>query len=140
MLYGLFFSAFLIAGLGIGGVGAKDCLDSLDATNDTCTSDQVNGPLLFLGIVVIALGALVVLGVYCAQLGRTGRTWGRSVRNLRVVDDQTGEPIGFARAVGRTLFATLISSILFLGYLWMLWDPDRLTWHDKVAHTIVVVE
>ena len=137
MLYGLFFSAFLIAGLGIGGVGAKDCLDAGD---DTCTSDQVNGPLLFLGIVVIALGAMVVLGVYCAQLGRTGRTWGRSVRNLRVVDDQTGEPIGFARAVGRTLFANIISNILFLGYLWMLWDPEKCTWHDKVAHTIVVVE
>ena len=137
MLYGLFFSAFLIAGLGIGGVGAKDCLD---AATDTCTSDQVNGPLLFLGIVVIALGAMVVLGVYCAQLGRTGRTWGRSVRNLRVVDDQTGEPIGFARAVGRTLFANIVSNILFLGYLWMLWDPDKCTWHDKVAHTIVVVE
>lgn len=137
MLYGLLFSAFLIAGLGIGGVGAKDCLD---AATDTCTSDQVNGPLLFLGIVVIALGAMVVLGVYCAQLGRTGRTWGRSVRNLRVVDDQTGEPIGFARAVGRTLFANIVSNILFLGYLWMLWDPDKCTWHDKVAHTIVVVE
>lgn len=137
MLYGLFFSAFLIAGLGIGGVGAKDCLD---AATETCTSAQVNGPLLFLGIVVVAGGAMVVLGVYCAQLGRTGRTWGRSVRNLRVVDDQTGEPIGFARAVGRTLFANVISNILFLGYLWMLWDPDKLTWHDKVAHTIVVVE
>lgn len=137
MLYGLLFSAFLIAGLGIGGVGAKDCLD---AATDTCTSDQVNGPLLFLGIVVIALGAMVVLGVYCAQLGRTGRTWGRSVRNLRVVDDQTGEPIGFARAVGRTLFANIVSNILFLGYLWMLWDPDKCTWHDKVVHTIVVVE
>jgi uncharacterized RDD family membrane protein YckC len=137
VLYGLFFSAFLIAGLGIGGVGAKDCLEAGD---DTCTADQVNGPLLFLGIVVIALGAMVVLGVYCAQLGRTGRTWGRSVRNLRVVDDQTGEPIGFARAVGRTLFANFISNILFLGYLWMLWDPDKCTWHDKVAHTIVVVE
>ncbi|MEN9645213.1 MAG: hypothetical protein RL238_1882 [Actinomycetota bacterium] len=136
MLYGLCFSAFLIAGLGIGGVGANDCFTG----DDTCTADEVNGPLLFLGIVVIAAGALVVLGFYCAQLGRTGRTWGRSVRNLRVVDDQTGEPIGFARAVGRTLFANLVSSILFLGYLWMLWDPDGRTWHDKVAHTMVIVE
>lgn len=136
MLYGLFFSAFLIAGLGIGGVGANDCLTG----DDTCTADEVNGPLLFLGIVVIALGALVVLGVYCAQLGRTGRTWGRSVRNLRVVDEVTGEPIGFARAVGRTLFANFVSSILFLGYFAMLWDPGKRTWHDRVVHTMVVVE
>ena len=25
-----------------------------------------------------------------------------------------------------------------LGYLWMLWDPQRQTWHDKAAGTYVV--
>ena len=25
-----------------------------------------------------------------------------------------------------------------LGFLWMLWDPERQTWHDRVAGTYVV--
>jgi uncharacterized RDD family membrane protein YckC len=27
---------------------------------------------------------------------------------------------------------------LLLGYLWMLWDPNKQTWHDKVAQSVVV--
>ena len=23
--------------------------------------------------------------------------------------------------------------VLLLGYLWMLWDPEKQTWHDKVG-------
>jgi uncharacterized RDD family membrane protein YckC len=37
------------------------------------------------------------------------------------------------------LFAVVISSnILYLGFLWMLWDGDRQTWHDKIAGTVVI--
>jgi uncharacterized RDD family membrane protein YckC len=25
-----------------------------------------------------------------------------------------------------------------IGYLWMLYDPEKQTWHDKVAGTFVV--
>jgi uncharacterized RDD family membrane protein YckC len=25
-----------------------------------------------------------------------------------------------------------------LGYLWMLWDKERQTWHDKFANSVVV--
>jgi uncharacterized RDD family membrane protein YckC len=33
----------------------------------------------------------------------------------------------------------LVSGVaLGLGYLWMLWDPNKQTWHDKVAKTYVV--
>jgi uncharacterized RDD family membrane protein YckC len=26
----------------------------------------------------------------------------------------------------------------FLGYLWMLWEPRKRTWHDIVADSLVV--
>jgi len=26
----------------------------------------------------------------------------------------------------------------FLGFLWMLWDKDRQTWHDKAAGSFVI--
>lgn len=142
VLYLLLFSVFLVVGLGIGGIGTKDCRDQPgDGGAVVCTADEVNGPLLFLGIVVIAAGAIVVLGIYCSQLGRTGQTWGRRIRGLRVVDRVSEEPIGFARAIGRTLFANIVSaSLCYLGYLWMLWDKEKQTWHDRVIDTIVIQE
>jgi uncharacterized RDD family membrane protein YckC len=27
---------------------------------------------------------------------------------------------------------------LYLGFLWMLWDNKKQTWHDKAAGTVVV--
>jgi hypothetical protein len=37
------------------------------------------------------------------------------------------------------LFANIFSSAIFyLGYLWMLWDDKKQTWHDKVVNSVVV--
>ncbi len=85
------------------------------------------------------LGVLFVVAIYLRALGRTGQTWGRRITRVRVVANHTGEPIGFWRALGRQLFAFTISRVvLALGYLWMLWDDERQTWHDKVADTVAV--
>lgn len=131
---------FIVLGVVFIITGARDCIDKIDANgNATCTSDELNGPLVFLGVLVIALGVMAVLFLYVRALGRTGQTWGRKVANVRVVDQHTMQPIGFGRALGRTLFAHFISSaICYLGYLWMLWDADKQTWHDKVVGTAVI--
>jgi uncharacterized RDD family membrane protein YckC len=79
--------------------------------------------------------------VYVAVLegGPTGQTIGRKALALRVVDATTLQPgIGPGRAIGR-YFAKFLSTIAIgLGYLWMLWDPRKQTWHDKLASTVVV--
>ena len=47
---------------------------------------------------------------------------------------RTGQPLGFGKALGRTLFEWFLSAqVFYLGYLWMLWDDQRQTWHDKVV-------
>jgi uncharacterized RDD family membrane protein YckC len=142
LLYGLLLGVFIAGGIIIMAAAAKDCLDRIDFENDTtvnCTSDEVNAGLLMLGIVVIAIGIMLVLFIYARSLGKTGQTWGRKIVGIRVVDKFTELPIGFGRALGRTVFANLISSsFMYLGYLWMLWDTDQQTWHDKVVGSIVV--
>ena len=56
----------------------------------------------------------------------------------RVVDFETGLPISYGRAFARNLGRLLSGLVFLLGYLWMLWDRDRQTWHDKIASTTVV--
>ena len=35
--------------------------------------------------------------------------------------------------------AALVSLLaLGLGFLWSLWDPERLTWHDRLSRTRIV--
>ena len=103
---------------------------------------QVPGQLLAIAAPGLALILELVAGIiYVGMLegGPTGQTIGRRVLNLRVVDATTGQPgIGFGRAVGR-YFAKFLSGLaLAIGYLWMLWDPRKQTWHDKLVGTVVV--
>lgn len=55
-----------------------------------------------------------------------------------VLDENDGSYIGTKRAVYRGLMSYVSQIALFLGYLWMLWDPKKQTWHDKVAKSVVV--
>jgi uncharacterized RDD family membrane protein YckC len=84
--------------------------------------------------------ALVVGIAYYTYLegSPSGQTVGKKIMNIRVIDFGTGGPIGYGRAVGR-YFARILSSIpCFLGYLWMLWDREKQTWHDKLVTSVVV--
>lgn len=68
----------------------------------------------------------------------SGQTIGKRAMNIRVVDADTGGPIGYGRAVLR-YFARILSAIpCALGFFWMLWDDNKQTWHDKIATNVVV--
>jgi uncharacterized RDD family membrane protein YckC len=71
--------------------------------------------------------------------GTSGQTVGKRLCSVRVVDADSLEPgIGIGRGVGR-FFARILSAIVcYLGFFWMLWDPQKQTWHDKMARTKVV--
>ncbi len=96
-----------------------------------------------------SIGILVLFGVAYAGFvifywlgkltGETGVTPGRKALNIKVVDKETGQPIGMGRGIGRGLFASTISRwICYIGYLWMLWDADGQTLHDKVTNAVVI--
>jgi uncharacterized RDD family membrane protein YckC len=66
--------------------------------------------------------------------GPKGQTVGKMAVNLRVVDADSGQPgIGYGRALVRDLVRIVSALVLYLGYLWMLWDSESQTWHDKAA-------
>jgi uncharacterized RDD family membrane protein YckC len=68
----------------------------------------------------------------------SGQTVGKHVMNIRVIDFNTGGPLGYGKAFIRWLCSLLSGIVCLLGYLWMLWDPEKQTWHDKLAGTVVV--
>jgi uncharacterized RDD family membrane protein YckC len=83
-----------------------------------------------------AVSGVVGLGVGLA-FEAYGWTPGKAALGVRVMREDAHRPglvHGAARYIGK-----FVSSIpLLLGYLWMLWDPRRQTWHDKFAATYVV--
>ena len=86
-------------------------------------------------IVAIAFG----LGYFTYfEGGPKGQTPGKMALGIRVVDFNTGGAIGYGRGAIRYLGRIVSGIVCLLGYLWMLWDKEKQTWHDKIATTVVV--
>ena len=141
LLYGIAMAVPIIVGVVMIVLSFNDCYFETRGLTDEliCPDGAPSAGLLGGGIAVVVLGFLFVVVIYLRALGRTGQTWGRRIVGNKVVRVDNGDVPGIGRALGRELFGFIISAnILYLGYLWMIWDKDRQTWHDKVAGTIVV--
>lgn len=81
---------------------------------------------------------LVALAGYGALMWKLkGTTIGGIVCNLRVVRTD-GRDIGWETALVRALSCFLSLIPAGLGFVWMVFDNNRQTWHDKIAGTVVV--
>jgi uncharacterized RDD family membrane protein YckC len=91
-----------------------------------------------LGTTGSVLTLLVGIGYYTYFHGSTGQTPGDAALSIRVVDKDGGGSIGYGRAFVRWLVSIISGAVILLGYLWMLWDDEKQTWHDKAANAVVV--
>jgi len=66
-----------------------------------------------------------------------GTTLGGIICNLRLVRTD-GAPLKFADALVRGLTGIFSLLVFGLGFLWVIRDPERQAWHDRVAGTYVV--
>lgn len=68
-----------------------------------------------------------------------GATLGKMALKIRVQNMDTGQNLTWLEAILRESVGKMLSSfVLFLGYLWMLWDDKKQCWHDKVGKSTVV--
>jgi uncharacterized RDD family membrane protein YckC len=90
-----------------------------------------------------ATGLQLVLGIayYVFFHGSpSGQTVGKKVLNIRLLSSNDGNPPGYGAAALRYVGSIVSAIPCLLGYLWMLWDNNKQTWHDKIASTVVVPE
>ncbi len=81
--------------------------------------------------------SIVVYSFFVGFWIRAGRTLGMQSWRLQLQTDNGGK-VSF-RAASIRFFAALLSWMpLGLGFLWSLWDADRLTWHDRISGTRIV--
>ncbi len=81
-----------------------------------------------------------VLGYLTLATYFLGTTVGKNILGLKVVSvDQ--EKLKFFQVLLREWWGKFLSLIpLGLGFIWMVWDKRKQTWHDKLAGTLVVKE
>lgn len=91
------------------------------------------GYLLAQAISYILYGVyLIIFWVYY-----DGATPGKRLLAIRIIREDEQKitlPIAFVRIIGM-IFSSLP---LGLGYLWVIWDSKKQSWHDKLAKTYVI--
>lgn len=68
---------------------------------------------------------------------RSGQTIGMMAWKIRIQTEQ-GQAISGMQALLRFFCAALSAACLGLGYWWMLFNEDKLTWHDRYSDSRVV--
>lgn len=92
---------------------------------DTSTTDQV-------------LEAAISFGYYILLTAAFGATLGKMALGMTVVDEN-GQKAGFFKVLIRETIGKIVSAlVLFLGFIWILFDGNRQGWHDKIGGTFVV--
>ena len=96
------------------------------------------------GGVTMIVGGVIMLAsigwnIYnrCIVGGRTGQSLGKRVTKIKLISEQTDQPIGAMNAFLRDL-VHILDGVAYVGYLWPLWDDKRQTFADKIMRTIVI--
>jgi len=94
------------------------------------------------GLLVKTLYQLYLLAICCFFYAgfwtHGGQTLGMRAWRLKVVRNGGGT-VGWALALKRFALAWISLLFLGLGFLWILFDHDKLAWHDRLSGTRLVM-
>lgn len=68
---------------------------------------------------------------------RGGQTLGMRSWRIKLIS-LTGQPVSLSQCLLRFMVALLSGGLLGLGWIWMLFDRQKRTWHDRVSQTQLV--
>lgn len=71
-------------------------------------------------------------------LGGQGASIGKKALGLRLIKEETGQPIGAGLAFLRDLAHVVDAIICYIGFLFPIWDAKKQTIADKIVKTLVV--
>jgi len=68
-----------------------------------------------------------------------GQTLGMRAWRVKV-QTRDGRTLSWGQSFVRLTAATISWLVLGLGFVWSLFDKDKLTWHDRISETELIVE
>jgi uncharacterized RDD family membrane protein YckC len=88
---------------------------------------------------ILSMICLVIWIIYSIAMDCSAHqgTYGKKLLSIKVVNEK-GQQLTFEEAFKRNTSKVISSFIFNLGFFWMLFDPKKQTWHDKIADTYVI--
>jgi uncharacterized RDD family membrane protein YckC len=100
-----------------------------NASDPSCGNAQI-APLFYVILLVPIL--------YYLLLWAFGGTLGQRLLGMRVVSAATGRNLGLGRSLLRYVGLIIATIPIYLGLIWVGFDPRKQGWHDKIAGSFVV--
>lgn len=97
-----------------------------------------NGITMLLVIFAYILAFAFYLWGWLILPGKYGYTIGGKIMKIKIVDEKTGDPIRYARIIGRSVMSVYSLYALGLGYFRILWHPKKQSFHDTVVCSVVI--
>lgn len=78
--------------------------------------------------------------IYCSIMEASlyEGTFGKKIIGIKVTD-KDGNPLTIGQSIIRNLTKVISYIALALGFIWVLFDKERRSWHDIIAKTYVVL-
>ncbi len=129
--------AYIVVFVGalVAGSGAETSTDPATGITTTSGGNPVGWAILVIGY-LLAIG--IAIWNQIVRQGRTGWSIGKQVLGIRLLKEDTGQPMGAGLCFVRGLAHIVDAIPCYLGYLWPLWDDKRQTFADKIMGTVVV--
>ncbi len=91
-----------------------------------------------LGPALNTVFGIVLWIIVVVMVATRGQSPGKIAIGIKIVKTD-GTSVGVGTALLREVIGKIVSTILiFLGYIWILFDSKNQGWHDKISDTIVV--
>ncbi|MEK9176364.1 MAG: RDD family protein [Patescibacteria group bacterium] len=97
-----------------------------------------NGIIAILLIIAYLFAFAFYLWNWLILPGKYGYTIGGKIMKIKIVDENTGKPIRYARMLGRYVMSIYSLYALGLGYFRILWHPKKQSFHDTVVCSVVL--
>ena len=81
---------------------------------------------------------LVIFVFYIKFWRSSGQTLGMQTWRIKIVNHEGGA-ISIKQGLIRFAAAALSWLCLGFGYWWMLWDSEKLTWHDRLSKSRIII-
>lgn len=106
--------------------------------SDTISSaNNVEDVIFFVNSLVIEFMAIKLL-YHTIFTSIYGASIGKILMKIKVISIEDFSTLNIFSSFIRSFIRLFSESIFYLGFLWAFFDPQKQSWHDKVAKTIVV--
>ncbi|MFD9703944.1 RDD family protein [Lentzea sp. NPDC059081] len=94
--------------------------------------------ILFLGALVYLANFGFIIWNTVIKQGQTGQSIGKKVAKIKLISEETGQPLGGGTTFIRQLCHIVDALPCYAGFFAPLWEPKKQTWADKIMKSIVV--